>query len=147
VKDIRNLSNDKRVKELIDNNQNKINFYNSSIPFGKTNDIDLNYFFSKVCHKIWYITDSPSFEYEVCEDKNTTKIYKYYSTCTVKSTIEDLINLINNESLKTNFIVFYLIHKVDETLYNLRFATIEDEGLKKIENRDEKINKILDEKK
>ena len=146
MKYIRNLSNDEKIKELIDNNQNKINFYNSSIPFGKTNDIDLNYFFSKVCHKIWYITDSPSFEYEVCEDKNTTKRYNY-STYSVKSTVEDLINLINNESLKTNFIVFYLIHKDDETLYNLRFASIEDGGLKKIENRDEKIKKILDGKK
>lgn len=143
---IRNLSNREKVKELIDNNQNKIKFYNTSIPFGETDDIDLNKFFSEICHKIWYITDSPSFEYEINEDNTTTKIHNY-STCSIKSTIEDLINLINNESLKANFIVFYLIHKVDETLYNLRFATIEDEGLKKIENRDEKINKILNGKK
>jgi len=146
VKNIRNLSNLLKVKELIDNNQNKIKFYNSSIAFGKTNDIDLNEFFSKICHKIWYITDSPSFEYGVNVGNDITKIYNY-STCTVKSTIEDLINLINNECLETNFIVFYLIHKVDETLYNLRFATIEDEGLKKIKNRDQKINRILDGKK
>jgi len=146
VKNIRNLSNLLKVKELIDNNQNKIKFHNSSIAFGKTNDIDLNEFFSKICHKIWYITDSPSFEYGVNVGNDITKIYNY-STCTVKSTIEDLINLINNECLETNFIVFYLIHKVDETLYNLRFATIEDEGLKKIKNRDQKINRILDGKK
>ena len=47
MKNIRNLSNLLKVKELIDNNQNKIKFYNSSIAFGKTNDIDLNEFFSK----------------------------------------------------------------------------------------------------
>jgi hypothetical protein len=54
---IRNLSNREKVKELIDNNQNKIKFYNTSIPFGETDDIDLNKFFSKICIEFYHYQD------------------------------------------------------------------------------------------
>jgi hypothetical protein len=149
VKDIRNLSKDERVEELIKSNVDKLSYYNTSFPFsGVINNDDLRDFFEKVFHRIWYITDSPSFVYHVKEKSddigNTKWIALNYSTVTMKNdTLDGFVDLINNQSLNDKFVVFYLINKIDG-VYHLRFSTIEDEGLKKIENRDKKINQILD---
>ncbi len=149
MKDIRNLSKDERVEELIKSNVDKLSYYNTSFPFsGVINNDDLRDFFEKVFHRIWYITDSPSFVYHVKEKSddigNTKWIALNYSTVTMKNdTLDGFVDLINNQSLNDKFVVFYLINKIDG-VYHLRFSTIEDEGLKKIENRDKKINQILD---
>jgi hypothetical protein len=149
VRDIRNLSKDERVEELIKSNTDKLSYYNTSFPFTSViNNDDLRDFFEKVYQRIWYITDSPSFVYHVKEKSddigNTKLIALNYSTVTMKNdTLDGFVDLINNQSLNDKFIVFYLINKVDG-VYQFRFSTIEDEGLKKIENRDKKINQILD---
>ena len=151
MRDIRNLSKDERVEELIKSNTDKLKYYNSSFPFSKViRDDDLRDFFEKVYHRIWYITDSPAFIYNVKEKDDLGKISMKslnYSTVTMKNdTLIGFVDLINNESLNDKFIVFYLINKIDG-VYHLRFSPIEDEELKKIENRDKKINQILDGKK
>ncbi len=54
MKDIRNLSKDERVEELIKSNVDKLSYYNTSFPFsGVINNDDLRDFFEKVFHRIW----------------------------------------------------------------------------------------------
>ena len=139
LNDISYLDKEERIKSLIVDNINKNqNMMISSREHLRIDDSILSDFFDKTWDKFSHITESPSFEYTT---KDNT--LKYISTATIK--VNDLISLINvlcNEEYEFKSFIIYNLYRDSESIY-FRFATVDDIPSVIRENRNKKIDNIL----
>jgi hypothetical protein len=143
--DLTQLSKDDKVKELINavksKNSLRKNFYIGQTGFS---DQELEDFFDNVYDKIDYLTDSPTFTFT--EVVNNKLVQKNVATLTIQhSTFEDLIDhLLNDKEIEASLTYFYDIIKVNNGSINFRFANVFDEQRRIREERNKKIDEVLE---
>ena len=139
LKDISYLDKEERIKSLIFNNINK----NQSVLIsskklkGIENSI-LFEFFDKTWDKFSHTSDSPSFEYVT----NSGEL-KFTSTATLKlNDIKSVIDFLLSEEYEFKSFIIYNLYRDNDFVY-LRFATVDDIPAVIRENRNKKIDNIL----
>ena len=147
LKDISYLDKEERIKSLIFDNINK---NQSMITFklnpqkkqkGIENSI-LSEFFDKTWDKFSHITESPSFEYVSNSGES-----KFTSTATLKlNDIKSVIDFLLSEEYEFKSFIIYNLYRDNDFVY-LRFATVDDISTVIRENRNKKIDNILNGKK
>lgn len=154
IEDVRNLSDDDKIHSMILSMSLISNIVNYS-PYtpgvlGGTRQSVVNYFddneqipddelytiLKEISDKVYYITDSPTFDY-VDNDKKVVP-------CRVGTlsflNVEELSRLVSSEDYKNKFLIFYNLTK-SQGRYNIRLSAIDDI----IQIRNNKINDILGE--
>ncbi len=139
LNDISYLDKEERIKSLIyDNISKNQNIIISSTEHLRIDDSMLSLFFDKTWDKFSHITDSPSFEY-IRNDNQLTRI----STATIKvNDIKSLINVLCNNEYEFKSFIIYNLYRDSESIY-FRFATVDDIPSVIRENRNKKIDNIL----
>lgn len=139
LNDISYLDKEERIKSLIFDNINKNqNMIISSTEHLRIDDSMLSVFFDKTWDKFSHITESPSFEY-IRNDNQLTRI----STATIKvNDIKSLINVLCNDEYEFKSFIIYNLYRDSESIY-FRFATVDDIPSVIRENRNKKIDNIL----
>ncbi len=139
LKDISHLDKEERIKTLfIDNINKNQNIGLSSREHLRINDILLSEFFDKTWDKFTHISESPSFEYTTNRGE-----LKYKSTATFKvNDIKSLIFTLCNEEYEFKSFIIYNLYRDNDSIY-FRFATVDDIPAVLRENRNKKIDKIL----
>ena len=143
LNDISYLDKEERIKSLIfDNiskNQNMITFKLN--PQKKQKGIEnsiLSEFFDKTWDKFSHITESPSFEYVSNSGES-----KFTSTATLKlNDIKSVIDFLLSEEYEFKSFIIYNLYRDNDFVY-LRFATVDDIPAVIRENRNKKIDNIL----
>jgi hypothetical protein len=143
LNDISYLDKEERIKSLIFDNINK---NQSMITFklnpqkkqkGIENSI-LSEFFDKTWDKFSHTSDSPSFEYVT----NSGEL-KFTSTATLKlNDIKSVIDFLLSEEYEFKSFIIYNLYRDNDFVY-LRFATVDDIPTVIRENRNKKIDNIL----
>ena len=143
LKDISYLDKEERIKSLIFDNINK---NQSMITFklnpqkkqkGIENSI-LSEFFDKTWDKFSHITESPSFEYVSNSGES-----KFTSTATLKlNDIKSVVDFLLSEEYEFKSFVIYNLYRDNDFVY-LRFAPVDDISAVIRENRNKKIDNIL----
>lgn len=143
LKDISYLDKEERIKSLIFDNINK----NQSMitfklnPQKKQKGIEksiLSEFFDKTWDKFSHITESPSFEYVSNSGES-----KFTSTATLKlNDIKSVVDFLLSEEYEFKSFVIYNLYRDNDFVY-LRFATVDDISAVIRENRNKKIDNIL----
>ena len=106
-------------------------------------DQDLEDFFDKVYDRIDHISDSPTFHFS--EVVNGKIIQKSVQTVTISyQTLDDLKDFLQNDAqIESSLTFFYdIIKKTDESV-NFRFANVFDEPRRIREERNKKIEDVL----
>jgi hypothetical protein len=139
LNDISYLDKEERIKSLIfDNISKNQNMIISSTEHLRIDDSMLSVFFDKTWDKFSHITESPSFEY-IRNDNQLTRI----STATIKvNDIKSLINVLCNDEYEFKSFIIYNLYRDSESIY-FRFATVDDIPSVIRENRNKKIDNIL----
>jgi hypothetical protein len=139
LNDISYLDKEERIKSLIfDNISKNQNMIISSTEHLRIDDSMLSVFFDKTWDKFSHITESPSFEY-IRNDNQLTRI----STATIKvNDIKSLINVLCNDEYEFKSFIIYNLYRDNESIY-FRFATVDDIPSVIRENRNKKIDNIL----
>jgi hypothetical protein len=141
LKDISYLDKEERIKSLIFDNINKNQSMIKLNPQKKQKGIEnsiLFEFFDKTWDKFSHITESPSFEYVTNSGES-----KFTSTATLKlNDIKSVINFLLSEEYEFKSFVIYNLYRDIDFVY-LRFATIDDISAVIRENRNKKIDNIL----
>lgn len=141
LKDISYLDKEERIKSLILDNINKNQSMIKLNPQKKQKGIEnsiLFEFFDKTWDKFSHITESPSFEYVTNSGES-----KFTSTATLKlNDIKSVINFLLSEEYEFKSFVIYNLYRDIDFVY-LRFATIDDISAVIRENRNKKIDNIL----
>jgi hypothetical protein len=139
LNDISYLDKEERIKSLIfDNISKNQNMIISSTEHLRIDDSMLSVFFDKTWDKFSHITESPSFEY-IRNDNQLTRI----STATIKvNDIKSLINVLCNNEYEFKSFIIYNLYRDSESIY-FRFATVDDIPSVIRENRNKKIDNIL----
>jgi hypothetical protein len=110
----------------------------SSTEHLRIDDSMISGFFDKTWDKFSHITESPSFEY-IRNDNQLTRI----STATIKvNDIKSLINVLCNDEYEFKSFIIYNLYRDSESIY-FRFATVDDIPSVIRENRNKKIDNIL----
>jgi len=143
LKDISYLDKEERIKSLIFDNINK----NQSMitfklnPQKKQKGIEksiLSEFFDKTWDKFSHITESPSFEYV-----SNSGDSKFTSTATLKlNDIKSVVDFLLSEEYEFKSFVIYNLYRDNDFVY-LRFAIVDDIPAVIRENRNKKIDNIL----
>lgn len=143
LKDISYLDKEERIKSLIFDNINK----NQSMitfklnPQKKQKGIEksiLSEFFDKTWDKFSHITESPSFEYVSNSGES-----KFTSTATLKlNDIKSVVDFLLSEEYEFKSFVIYNLYRDNDFVY-LRFAIVDDIPAVIRENRNKKIDNIL----
>lgn len=139
LNDISYLDKQERIKSLIYDNISK----NQSIGISsrehlRINDSILSEFFDKTWDKFSHITESPSFEYIASSGE-----LKHKSTATIKvNNIKSLISVLCNEEYEFKSFIIYNLYTDSDSIY-FRFATVDDIPAVIRENRNKKIDNIL----
>jgi len=142
--DLTGLSKEERKRHLITNvkskNSMRTKFY---LDTAIISDQDLEDFFDKVYHKIDHISDSPTFHFN--EVVNNKLIQKSVQTVTISyQTLDDLkYFLLNDTQIDLSLTFFYDIIKKNDESVNFRFANVLDESRKIREERNKKIDDVL----
>lgn len=143
--DLTKLSKDDKVKELINSIKSKNSLRNNlySGPTGFS-DQELKDFFDKVYDKIDYLTDSPTFMFT--EVVNNNLVQKAVSTMMINhQTFEDLIDyILNDKEIEESITYLYDIIKENNGSIIFRFANVFDEKRRIRNERDKKIEIILE---
>jgi hypothetical protein len=139
LNDISYLDKEERIKSLIfDNISKNQNMIISSTEHLRIDDSMISGFFDKTWDKFSHITESPSFEY-IRNDNQLTRI----STATIKvNDIKSLINVLCNDEYEFKSFIIYNLYRDSESIY-FRFATVDDIPSVIRENRNKKIDNIL----
>jgi hypothetical protein len=139
LNDISSLDKEERIKSLIfDNISKNQNMIISSTEHLRIDDSMLSGFFDKTWDKFSHITESPSFEY-IRNDNQLTRI----STATIKvNDIKSLINFLCNDEYEFKSFIIYNLYRDSESIY-FRFTTVDDIPSVIRENRNKKIDNIL----
>ena len=153
MNDISNLDKDERIKALMFDNISK----NTNLPISSTNlenqhalnnqvivQIKLQKFFDKTWERFHYILDSPSVEY-----KDINGLNKFLQTSTFKmNNIDDLSNHLESGIYDYKSIMIYNLYEdLSDYSIKLRFIVVDDAQATIRENRNKKINQLLDGKK
>ena len=139
LNDISYLDKEERIKSLIfDNISKNQNMMISSREHLRIDDSILSVFFDKTWDKFSHITESPSFEYTTKDNE-----LKYTSTAIIKvNDIKSLINVLCNDEYEFKSFIIYNLYRDSESIY-FRFATVDDITSVIRENRNKKIDNIL----
>ena len=139
LSDISDLEKEERIKTLLyDNISKNQNMMISSREKLRIDDSILSEFFDKTWDKFSHITESPSFEYTT---KDNT--LKYISTATIKvNNIKSLISILCSEEYEFKSFIIYNLYRDNDSIY-FRFATVDDIPAVIRENRNKKIDNIL----
>lgn len=139
LNDISYLDKEERIKSLVfDNISKNLNIGISSRKNLRIDDSILSEFFDKTWDKFSHITHSPSFEY-------TTNIgeLKFISTATIKvNHIKSVIDFLLSKEYEFKSFIIYNLYRDKDFVY-LRFATVDDIPSVLRENRNKKIDNIL----
>ena len=141
LNDISYLDKEERIKSLIfDNISKNQNMMISPREHLRIDDSILSVFFDKTWDKFSHITESPSFEYTTKDNE-----LKYTSTAIIKvNDIKSLINVLCNDEYEfKSFIIYNLYRYRDSESIYFRFATVDDITSVIRENRNKKIDNIL----
>ena len=134
LKDISYLDKEERIKSLIFNMEN---IDMMSKDKGIENSI-LFEFFDKTWDKFSHTSDSPSFEYVTNSGES-----KFISTATLKlNDIKSVIDFLLSEEYEFKSFIIYNLYRDIDFVY-LRFATVDDMPAVIRENRNKKIDNIL----
>lgn len=139
LNDISYLDKNERIKSLIVDNINKNqNMAISPREHLIIDDSILSEFFDKTWDKFTHITESPSFEY-IRNDGKTKPV----STATIKvNDIKSLIYILCSKEYEFKSFIIYNLYRDIDFIY-LRFATVDDIPAVIRENRNKKIDNIL----
>ena len=142
LKDISHLNKEERIKSLIyDNISKNQNMGISSREHLRIDDSILSEFFDKTWDKFSHTSDSPSFEYVTNSGES-----KFTSTVTLKLTdIKSVIDFLLSDEYEFKSFIIYNLYRDKDFVY-LRFATVDDIPAVLRENRNKKIDNILNEK-
>ena len=142
--DLTGLSKEERKRHLIANvkskNSMRKQFY---LDAAIISDQDLEDFFDKVYDRIDHISDSPTFHFS--EVVNGKIIQKSVQTVTISyQTLDDLKDFLQNDAqIESSLTFFYdIIKKTDESV-NFRFANVLDGPRRIREERNKKIDDVL----
>jgi hypothetical protein len=144
MNDISYLDKDERIKALMFDNINK----NSNLPHTSRSLINqkievtqLQKFFDKTWERFHFITDSPSFEY-----KDSQGLTKYTSTAIFKmDNLDDLTNHLSEDIYDFKSIIIYNLYEdLSDDSIKIRFSVIDDTQATIRENRNKKIDQLLD---
>jgi hypothetical protein len=144
MNDISNLDKDERIKALIFDNISK----NTNLPISsmslnnqKIDVKELQKFFDKTWERFHYILDSPSVEY-----KDINGLNKFLKTATFKmNNLDDLSNHFESGIYDYKSIMIYNLYEdlTDDSI-KMRFAVVDDIQATIRENRNKKIDQLLD---
>ena len=138
------LSKDDKIKELIKDVKSKNSlrkkFYLDS---GTLTDQELEDFFEQVHERIDHISYTPNFQF--IEVVNRNLIQKTISTETMKfQDLEACIeHILRSESIESSITYFYDILKANDGSISFRSANVFDEQRRKREERNKKIDDVL----
>jgi hypothetical protein len=144
MNDISNLDKDERIKALIFDNISK----NTNLPISsrslnnqKIDVSELQNFFDKTWERFHYILDSPSVEY-----KDINGVNKFLTTSTFKmNNLDHLSNHFESGIYDYKSIMIYNLYEdlTDDSI-KIRFVVVDDIQATIRENRNKKINQLLD---
>lgn len=139
LKDISYLNKEERIKSLIyDNISKNQNMMISSRDHLRIENSILSEFFDKTWDKFSHTSDSPSFEYVTNSGES-----KFTSTATLKlNDIKSVIDFLLSEEYEFKSFIIYNLYRDKDFVY-LRFATVDDIDAVIRENRNKKIDNIL----
>ena len=139
LNDISYLDKEERIKSLFfDNISKNQNMMISSREHLRIDDSILSEFFDKTWDKFTHITESPSFEYTTNSGELKSK-----STATIKvNDIKSLIYILCDEEYEFKSFIIYNLYRDSDSIY-FRFATVDDIPSVIRENRNKKIDNIL----
>lgn len=139
LKDISHLNKEERIKSLIyDNISKNQNMGISSREHLRIDDSILSEFFDKTWDKFSHTSDSPSFEYVTNSGES-----KFTSTVTLKlNDIKSVIDFLLSDEYEFKSFIIYNLYRDKDFVY-LRFATVDDIDAVIRENRNKKIDNIL----
>jgi hypothetical protein len=142
--DLTQLSKDDKIKELVKDTKSKrflrMNFYKDT---DSLSDQELENFFEQVHERIDYISDAPTFQ--VSEVVNNKLVQKSIATNTMEfQDLETCIGyILRSESIESSITYFYDILKRNDGSINFRFANVFDEQRRIREERNKKIEIII----
>ena len=147
MNDISNLDKDERIKALMFDNISKntnLGVSSRSLINQKIEVTQLQNFFDKTWERFHYILDSPSVEY-----KDINGLNKFLQTSTFKmNNIDDLSNHLESGIYDYKSIMIYNLYEdLSDYSIKLRFIVVDDAQATIRENRNKKINQLLDGKK
>ncbi len=139
LKDISYLNKEERIKSLIyDNISKNKNMRISSREHLRIDDSILSEFFDKTWDKFSHTSDSPSFEYVTNSGES-----KFTSTATLKlNDIKSVIDFLLSKEYEFKSFIIYNLYRDKDFVY-LRFVTVDDIPAVIRENRNKKIDNIL----
>lgn len=139
LKDISYLNKEERIKSLIyDNISKNQNMRISSREHLRIDDSILSEFFDKTWDKFSHTSDSPSFEYVTNSGES-----KFTSTATLKlNDIKSVIDFLLSKEYEFKSFIIYNLYRDKDFVY-LRFVTVDDIPAVIRENRNKKIDNIL----
>ena len=138
------LSKDDKIKELIKDIKSK-NYLRMQFSFEVSilSDQELEDFFEQVHERIDHISDAPTFQFS--EVVNNKLIQKSVATQTLK--FQDLQTcigyILRSESIESSITYFYDILKANDGSINFRSANVFDEQRRIREERNKKIDDVL----
>lgn len=144
MNDISYLDKDERIKALIFDNiskNNNLGISSRSLINQKIEVNELQRFFDKTWERFHFITDSPSFEY-----KDSHGLMKFTSTSIFKmNNLDDLTNHLSQDIYNLKSIIIYNLYEdLSDDSIKIRFAIIDDTQATIRENRNKKIDQLLD---
>jgi hypothetical protein len=138
------LSKDDKIKELIKDVKSKNSLrMKFSLEVSILSDQELEDFFEQVHERIDHISDAPTFQFS--EVVNNKLIQKSVATQTFK--FQDLQTcigyILRSESIESSITYFYDILKANDGSINFRSANVFDEQRRIREERNKKIDNVL----
>ena len=138
------LSKDDKIKELIKDVKSKNSLrMKFSFEVSILSDQELEDFFEQVHERIDHISDAPTFQFS--EVVNNKLIQKSVATQTLK--FQDLQTcigyILRSESIESSITYFYDILKANDGSINFRSANVFDEQRRIREERNKKIDDVL----
>jgi len=143
--DLTQLSKDDKIKELIKDVKSKNSLrMKFSFDVSILSDQELEDFFGQVHERIDYISQSPTFQFS--EVVNNKLIQKSVSTQTLKFLdLETCIGyILRSESIESSITYFYDILKANDGSISFRYANVFDEQRRIREERNKKIDEVLE---
>jgi len=142
--DLTQLSKDDKIKELIKDVKSKNSLRKKLyLDSGTLTDQELEDFFEQVHERIDHISDAPIFEFS--EVVNNKLIKKSVATQTLK--FQDLQTcigyILRSESIESSITYFYDILKANDGSISFRSANVFDEQRRTREERNKKIDDVL----
>ena len=138
------LSKDDKIKELIKDVKSKNSLrMKFSFEVSILSDQELEDFFEQVHERIDHISDAPTFQFS--EVVNNKLIQKSVATQTLK--FQDLQTcigyILRSESIESSITYFFDILKANDGSINFRYANVFDEQRRIREERNKKIDDVL----